>query len=128
MKIKINDLNVNYIKEGSKDYSVLILEGWGTSIATYRPLIDSIKQYSTVYCFDMPGFGETDEPMESLNLDDYVNIAKFIDIWLRRMVWHTAHRRLILISATACKCKPQFSGCGMRIIKEHLIEITKPEK
>ena len=75
MKIKINDLNINYIKEGSKDYSVLILEGWGTSIATYRPLIDSIKQYSTVYCFDMPGFGETDEPMESLNLDDYVNLV-----------------------------------------------------
>lgn len=68
MKTKINDLNVNYIKEGEGKENVLILEGWGTNIETYRVLIDSLKTYSTVYCFDMPGFGKTDEPKNHIHL------------------------------------------------------------
>lgn len=100
MKVKINGLNINYIKEdctlessnsninqSSKESfekpspeNVVILEGWGTKISTYNVLINSLKTYSNVYCYDMPGFGETDEPKASLNLDDYVDLAiKFIE-------------------------------------------------
>lgn len=104
MKVKINGLNVNYIKEvcaledsnqnnnsSSAEISnepstkhspenVVILEGWGTKISTYNVLINSLKTYSNVYCYDMPGFGDTDEPKSSLNLDDYVDLAiKFIE-------------------------------------------------
>lgn len=75
MNIELNGLNVNYIKEGSGDENVLILEGWGTKISTYNVLINAVSQYSTVYCFDMPGFGETSEPNQSLNLDDYVDLV-----------------------------------------------------
>lgn len=80
MKTKINDLNVNYIKEGEGKENVLILEGWGTNIETYRVLIDSLKTYSTVYCFDMPGFGKTDEPKKSYTLEEYVDLTiKFVE-------------------------------------------------
>jgi len=74
----INDLKINYIKKG-KGKTVLIIPGWGTVINTYNTLIDSISSYATVLCLDMPGFGASEEPKTSWNLDDYVTfIIDFI--------------------------------------------------
>ena len=57
----------------------LILPGWGTTINTYMTLINSISNYATVYCLDMPGFGESQEPSTYWNIDDYVEfIIEFI--------------------------------------------------
>ena len=67
----INDLSINYIKKGSKK-TVLIIPGWGTTINTYMSLIDTISTYACVYCLDMPGFGNSQEPNTSWNLDNYV--------------------------------------------------------
>lgn len=79
IKTNINNLNINYIKTGVGK-AVLILPGWGTTIDTYRTLINSISTYSTVYCLDMPGFGESQEPSVSWNVDDYVNfVTEFIE-------------------------------------------------
>lgn len=78
IKVKIHNLNINYIKEGNGK-AVLILPGWGTTIETYRTLINSIATYSTVYCLDMPGFGQSEEPASSWDVDDYVSfIVDFI--------------------------------------------------
>lgn len=74
IKVVINDLNINYIEKGHGK-SVLILPGWGTTIDTYTCLIDSISTYSKVYCLDMPGFGKSDEPKTSWNLDQYVDFV-----------------------------------------------------
>lgn len=79
MQTNINGLNINYIKKGSGK-NVLILPGWGTTIDTYSSIINSISCYSTVYCLDMPGFGNSQEPNISWNLDMYVNfIVEFIN-------------------------------------------------
>ena len=56
IKINIENLNVNFIKKGTGN-PTLILPGWGTTISTYLSLINSISTYSSVYCLDMPGFG-----------------------------------------------------------------------
>ena len=78
IKTIIDNLNINYIKKGI-GHNVLILPGWGTTINTYTNLIDSISKYSCVYCLDMPGCGESDNPKKSWNIDDYVSfIIKFI--------------------------------------------------
>ena len=37
-------------------------------------IINSVSSYSTAYCLDMPGFGDSEEPMNSWNLDDYVTL------------------------------------------------------
>lgn len=58
-----------------KGKPVLILPGWGTTIDTYSSLINSLSIYSTVYCLDMPGFGDTEEPHASWNLDKYVEFV-----------------------------------------------------
>ena len=78
IKIKIDDLEINYIKQGTGK-NVLILPGWGTTVELYKTLIDNISTYRTVYCLDMPGCGQSDEPQTVWNLDKYVEfILKFI--------------------------------------------------
>ena len=74
IKTIINNLNINYIKKGDGK-AVLILPGWGTTVNTYMSIINSISTYSTVYCLDMPGFGESEEPKTSWNLDEYVTFV-----------------------------------------------------
>lgn len=78
IKATIKGLNINYIKKG-EGKNVLIIPGWGTTIETYATLINSISTYACVYCLDMPGFGKSDEPNESWNVDNYVDfIIEFI--------------------------------------------------
>lgn len=80
IKTIINNLSINYIKKGNGKV-VLILPGWGTTINTYMSIINSISTYSTVYCLDMPGFGESEEPNVSWNLDNYVEfVIQFLKI------------------------------------------------
>lgn len=74
IKIRLNNLNINYIKRGNGK-NVLILPGWGTTISTYDVLISSISKYSTVYCLDMPGFGDSEEPTIGWTLDNYVDLV-----------------------------------------------------
>lgn len=74
----IDDLKINYIQKGTGK-TVLILPGWGTVINTYTILINSISNYANVICLDMPGFGKSEEPKNSWNLDDYIEfVIKFI--------------------------------------------------
>ena len=75
IETNINGLKINYIKKG-KGKTVLILPGWGTVINTYHPLIESISTYANVICLDMPGFGESDEPKESWDIDSFIEFTK----------------------------------------------------
>ena len=78
MKTVIDNLKINFIKKGIGK-SVLILPGWGTTIDTYKTLINAISKYACVYCLDMPGFGQSDQPFNSWNIDDYISfVIKFI--------------------------------------------------
>ncbi len=74
IKTNINNLNINYIKKGNGK-AVLIIPGWGATVNTYMPIINSVSTYSTVYCLDMPGFGESEEPVTCWNLDNYVTFV-----------------------------------------------------
>ncbi len=99
IKTKIKNLNINYIKKG-KGEVVLILPGWGTTINVYNTLIESISSYSQVYCLDMPGFGESEEPSNGWNTDDFVNfIIEFIEkekIEKLSLIGHSNGGRIII--------------------------------
>ena len=99
IKININGLDINYIKQG-EGKKVLILPGWGTTINTYMTLINSISTYACVYCLDMPGFGESQEPKESWNVDNYIEfITEFIkklEIKDVDLIGHSNGGRIIL--------------------------------
>lgn len=80
IEVIIDDLKINYIQKGTGK-TVLILPGWGTVINTYTVLINSISNYANVICLDMPGFGKSEEPKESWNLDKYIDfVIKFIEL------------------------------------------------
>lgn len=99
IKINIENLNVNFIKKGTGN-PTLIIPGWGTTINTYLSLVNSISAYSTVYCLDMPGFGESQEPNFSWALDNYVDfIIKFIEtqnIKKLNLIGHSNGGRIII--------------------------------
>ena len=78
MKIKINDVNVNYIQYGEgKD--VLLLHGWGQNIEMMKPIGDNLCHKCRITILDFPGFGESDEPVVPWTIDDYSNmLEKFV--------------------------------------------------
>lgn len=79
MKIKIQDININYIQYGEgKD--IVLLHGWGQNIAMMRPLGDNFSDRFRVTILDLPGFGESDEPKEPWNIEKYsIMLEKFIE-------------------------------------------------
>jgi len=80
MFLKINNIEINYIKEGSADKSILLLHGWGANIDLFRGIINNLSKTYTVYALDMPGFGKTIEPKNAWCVDDYVDfVIKFIE-------------------------------------------------
>ena len=79
MRVGIDNININYIMEGQGD-AVLLLHGWGSNIKLFNGIIKNLSKTHTVYALDMPGFGESDEPKEAWNVDDYVDfVIKFIN-------------------------------------------------
>lgn len=70
MKIKIDNINVNYIQYGEgKD--VLLLHGWGQNIQMMKPIGDGLCSNHRITIIDFPGFGESDEPLVSWTIKDY---------------------------------------------------------
>ena len=79
MKIKIDDIEVNYIQYG-KGKDVLLLHGWGQNIEMMKPIGDNLCNKCRVTILDFPGFGESLEPKCAWTIDDYSNmLEKFIN-------------------------------------------------
>ena len=70
MKIKIKDLDVNYIQYG-KGKDILLLHGWGQNIEMMKPIGDNFCDKFRITIIDFPGFGESEEPHEIWNIDKY---------------------------------------------------------
>lgn len=79
MEMIIDDYKVNY-KITGEGKTVIILQGWGTSLDMYDTVANSINSHYRVIQLDFPGFGHSDEPREAWAVDDYVNfVLKFLD-------------------------------------------------
>lgn len=77
--VEIDGIKINYIRTGSGD-PVLVLHGWGASIETVMPIVNTLKQNHTVYAMDLPGFGKSQKPKEVFGSFCYSDIVKeFID-------------------------------------------------
>lgn len=89
-KIVINSLLVNYYFFPAKSKSaktLIFLHGWGVNSRYWFKIIENLKQFN-IYLIDLPGFGESQVPPTSYNVDDYKNIVKeFINkISLKKIV------------------------------------------
>ena len=70
MKIKVKDLDVNYIQYG-KGKDILLLHGWGQNIEMMKPIGDNFCDRFRITIIDFPGFGQSEEPHEIWNIDKY---------------------------------------------------------
>lgn len=74
IEFKGKRMNINLVDTGEGE-AVLLLHGWGTNMAVYKTLIDSVSAYRRVISYDIPGFGESEEPGEAFSTDDYADLA-----------------------------------------------------
>ncbi len=135
---------VYFTKEGSGE-SIILLHGWGVDSTTFKALIKLLQKAYLVYAIDLPGFGQSAEPLDSYNLDDYVTLLEnfIIDknitnpilighsfggrIALKYASMHQVHK-LILIDSAGLRSKDYFK-VKMKVflykLKKHYYRITK---
>lgn len=73
MYLDVNGYKINYKITGFGDEIVVLLQGWGTSCDIYDGVASSINSKYRVVQFDMPGFGDSDEPKDAWSVDDYAD-------------------------------------------------------
>ena len=83
--IEISDIKINYVDYAPKgkendEEAILFLHGWGADLNCFIPSIELVKRKYRVIAIDLPGFGLSEEPKNSLCLDDYCDIIiKFLN-------------------------------------------------
>lgn len=79
MKIKIDNVEVNYIQYGEGS-DVLLLHGWGQNIQMMRPLGDNLCSNHRITIIDFPGFGESSDPPVAWSVRNYaVLVEKLVE-------------------------------------------------
>lgn len=77
MKYKINDVTINYINYGNKKKdTVVLLHGWGQNIEMMKPIGDPLSRDFNILIVDLPGYGESTEPLYPWMLKDYMDAIK----------------------------------------------------
>ena len=75
MKLNIRNIDINYIQYGEGE-DVILLHGWGQNIQMMDPIGKNLCKSHKITIIDLPGFGESEEPKEELNIYDYADILK----------------------------------------------------
>ncbi len=70
MKIKVENLEINYIQYG-EGADIVLLHGWGQNIQMMQPLGNNFSDRFRITILDLPGFGESQEPEVAWNIDKY---------------------------------------------------------
>lgn len=77
--LKIKDININYLDYGNKDGKVLVLlHGWGQNTEMMDMLGKPFMEDYRIINIDLPGFGLSEEPAYSWDLNDYVEMLEEI--------------------------------------------------
>ncbi|MDP4152741.1 MAG: alpha/beta hydrolase [Bacillota bacterium] len=110
MYINCNGIKINYITEG-QGRDVVILHGWGASIATVMPIVNLLKADFHVIAPDLPGFGLTAEPSFPFSVKDYADtVSGFLDaldIKTPILIGHSNGGRIILYLTANYDIKPR---------------------
>lgn len=77
----VDGLLTNYTKAGKNKKCLVLLHGWGDSVATYARLSKKLADDYTVVAIDLPGFGGTQIPEGVWGLEDY---AAFVAAFLKK--------------------------------------------
>lgn len=81
MKIKIRGVEMNYVRYGNSINPILFLHGWGQNIEMMKPIADPLQDTHEIIIVDLPGYGESTEPLEAWTVQDYVDcIHEFVEM------------------------------------------------
>lgn len=102
--------NINYIQYGNNNkIDMVLLHGWGQNISMMKPLGDAFKKIFRITIIDLPGFGKSLEPSESIEIEEYADIInellKKLKINNPIMIGHSFGGRISLIYASKYKAK-----------------------
>ena len=64
MTVEINGVSIHYETAGDTGSRVLLLHGWGCSLAMMKPVADELKKTHRILMIDFPGHGESGRPPE----------------------------------------------------------------
>lgn len=110
MNVTIDGIKINYEQQGQGD-NVLVLHGWGASIKTMRPVIDSLISNFCVTSVDFPGFGKSDMPPETYGVPEYMDITyrllQHLGINKTHIICHSFGGRVAIMLAAK---HPQLTG------------------
>ena len=84
------DVRVVYNEDG-QGLPVLLLHGWGQNKEMMEKIEEHLSSSFHVFNFDLPGFGESDEPKEAWSVEDYRD-------WLKEFVDANHLDKLIIIA------------------------------
>jgi pimeloyl-ACP methyl ester carboxylesterase len=80
-QVVVNGLLARYGRKG-KGKTILLLHGWGDSLATFHELADKLSANYEVIAVDLPGFGQTQPPPQAWGLEEY---AEFVQAFLKKI-------------------------------------------
>lgn len=73
----IKDIDIHYEEYGNKKQTPMVfLHGWGQNIEMMEPLAKPFKESNHIIIFDLPGFGQSEEPKEVWTVYDYADFLK----------------------------------------------------
>ena len=87
MNVVVDGLITNYHKTGSGK-TIILLHGWGSSKETFKDIESHLKDHNSLLAVDLPGFGGTQPPPKTWNLEDY---ALFVAAWLAKIGENKTH-------------------------------------
>ncbi len=109
MKIIVDGLATEYTDEGSGKV-LLFLHGWKDSLHTFDQLTPYFSNDFRVIRLDLPGFGNTEMPQETWELEDYINFLRLfidkLDIEVYALVGHSLGGRIIVKGVATEQLKP----------------------
>jgi len=77
INLNINGLNINYLDFGNKKGdAIVLLHGWGQNIQMMQMLGEPFKDKFRIIAVDFPGFGNSEEPKEVMDVSDYTNVIE----------------------------------------------------
>lgn len=98
-----NGININISKHGSGS-PVFLLHGWGCTGEIFKNIREVLSTAYTTYCFDFPGFGESEEPTTVWGVEEYTSMveqfAKDNGIERPALVGHSFGGRVSIVFAS----------------------------
>jgi len=104
MTIRVGDIPVNCECFGEGGENVVILQGWGTAAPLYRDMAAHLGKTMRVWLPELPGFGETPEPKEPMDAEDYaafvLELLRALGIRETHLIGHSNGGRIMLVLAS----------------------------